>query len=717
FDTSFQELKVLEQNQPILQRDIEDLEKTLKEYEEQMEGLKPRYTNDIKLILKEQNKKNLSGLIGTILDLINLEDLNPNYARAIESAIGDFFEHLVAENYESSKQIVNFVKEKDLGKITIYLLDKVKGWKEKPLPDYPGIIDKMINLIKFDPKYRNLLSFLFKDTVLVKDLDTAYKIHENFRAVTLNGEVIEPKGFIVTQGKFEPRFLLLAEYYKEKIKTLKEKLKAKKSNFQSISKKIQQINLKRDNEVKKKDDLNRSIGQIEGKLTELSNIKLELEQDIEDHRAQINNLNNIIVDFEVEIQNKRMELAKAFNDLDETKKEKEKLNEDLKGTEYGHIESEIRTNQNKLKKLRRDVKNLERKRMNLRNQLNEVDSFIAIRMERYNQALVRIDDLKKEKSSLESHMDELISRMESRSEEMSDLFLKIKSLKEQQKNIRNVIELKKEEQGFKNHQISQLNEKISGLNNSIARKEAFIEEADNQIKELGVELETEISNIEEINTEIYDLEKQIKIFGMVDPNAPEKFEREKLKFEERLNKKNMYTKELEESINAFSDLIEQKKNKFIDTLQKINIHLKKIFKNFYKEGSAKLVPQNPKDPLNSGIDVQVDLGSGYINNVKSLSGGETSLVAISVILAIQEFEGKSAPFYFLDEMDAHLDNTKGEKLAHLLAEMAGKHQYIIVTPKNKYLAKLANRVFSLSKNENGFSSIQFISRENFQNTN
>jgi len=714
FEDSLEELKKITQDQPILKRDIKNMEHNLDNYELQMKSLKPRYSNDIKKILEEKNKGHFSGLIGTILDLIDLENLDLNYAKAIEAAIGNFFEHLVVKNYDAAKDIIKFIKENDLGEITIYLLDDVKGWDEKPIPKGSGIVDKIINLINFEPKYRPLLSFLFKDTVLVKDLDTAYSIHNKFRAVTLDGEVVEPKGYIVTQGKFEPRFLLLSEFYKEKIKSLKDRISREKVIYNNIQKRIEQIYEKREKDAKRKDDLNRTIGQVEGKLVELVNNKSDLEQEITDNKTQINDLNNLIVDYQVEIQNKQMDLAKAFNELDFLKSEKEKLNEDLKNTEYGHIEKDIRKNQGKMKKLRNEVKSLERKRNAHKNQLNEIESHIAIRRERYNQAIVKIDDLKKEKNSLEKHMEELISKMESQSEVSSNLYLEIKALEDQQKKIQDAVELKKEEQGFKTNQISKLNDRINSLNNLIARKGAFIEESENKLNEMGIELDT-ISDIDidEVNTEMYSLENQMRLFGLVDPNAPEKFESEKLKFEERLDKKEFYTKELEEASEAFSDLLEQKKTKFLKTLDRINIHLDRIFKKFYKDGSAHLFSQNKKDPLNSGIEVRVDLGSGNINNIKSLSGGETSLVAISVILAIQEFEGKSAPFYFLDEMDAHLDNTKGEKLAHLLAEMANKHQYIIVTPKNKYLAKLANRVFSLSKNGNGFSSIQYISRENF----
>jgi len=319
-----------------------------------------------------------------------------------------------------------------LGKITIYLLDKIKGWDEKKLPEITGIIDKMINLIQFEPKYRQLISFMFKDTVLVQDLETAYKIYENFRAVTLNGEVVEPKGYIITQGKFEPKFLLLAEYYKEKIEELEGTISIKSKELGGITRDIEKIYKKRETDSKRKDELNISIGQIDGKKEEILNTKTDLEQDIEVLRRQINNLNDNIVDYQIEIQNKQMDLANAFNGLEVLNTEKKKLDEELKKTEYGPIEKKIRESNNKLKKLRKEIKDLENKRSNYRNQLVDIDSSIKIYRERYNISIAKIDELDNEKNKLEEHMDELVSKMESQNSEIAQIYLEIqkKSIKE-----------------------------------------------------------------------------------------------------------------------------------------------------------------------------------------------------------------------------------------------------------------------------------------------
>ncbi|MBS3098857.1 AAA family ATPase [Candidatus Pacearchaeota archaeon] len=78
-----------------------------------------------------------------------------------------------------------------------------------------------------------------------------------------------------------------------------------------------------------------------------------------------------------------------------------------------------------------------------------------------------------------------------------------------------------------------------------------------------------------------------------------------------------------------------------------------------------------------GIDIVVKMAKGKFFDVHSLSGGEQTLVALSLLFAIQEH--KPYHFYILDEIDAALDKRNSERLAALLHQYTKSGQYIIVT--------------------------------------
>ena len=88
------------------------------------------------------------------------------------------------------------------------------------------------------------------------------------------------------------------------------------------------------------------------------------------------------------------------------------------------------------------------------------------------------------------------------------------------------------------------------------------------------------------------------------------------------------------------------------------------------------------------MDIVVKIGHGKYFDVKSLSGGEQALIALSLIFAIQEF--KPYCFYMLDEIDATLDKRNSEKLAGLLNKYMQKGQYIIITHNDEIIINATN---------------------------
>ena len=95
------------------------------------------------------------------------------------------------------------------------------------------------------------------------------------------------------------------------------------------------------------------------------------------------------------------------------------------------------------------------------------------------------------------------------------------------------------------------------------------------------------------------------------------------------------------------------------------------------------------------------MGHGKNFDVKSLSGGEQTLVALSLIFAIQEL--KPYYFYIFDEIDAALDKRNSERLGELLKKYMKKGQYIVITHNDEVMANSTN-LYGISMSE-GVSKI------------
>ncbi|GAI76584.1 unnamed protein product, partial [marine sediment metagenome] len=94
--------------------------------------------------------------------------------------------------------------------------------------------------------------------------------------------------------------------------------------------------------------------------------------------------------------------------------------------------------------------------------------------------------------------------------------------------------------------------------------------------------------------------------------------------------------------------------------------------------------ENKEDPFESGINIDVRLGKGKYLDVSSLSGGERTLVALSLLFAIQEY--KPYYFYIFDEIDAALDKRNSERLSGLLKNNIRNAQYIVITHNDSLIS-------------------------------
>jgi chromosome segregation protein len=133
-----------------------------------------------------------------------------------------------------------------------------------------------------------------------------------------------------------------------------------------------------------------------------------------------------------------------------------------------------------------------------------------------------------------------------------------------------------------------------------------------------------------------------------------------------------------EIIKIIEEIDKKKKTSFMRTYRAINSLFSSNFEKLTtKKASASLDIANKEEIFSGGVDISVKMGKGKYFDVSSLSGGEQTLVALSLLFAIQEH--KPYQFYILDEIDAALDKRNSERLADLLNQYMKSGQYIVVT--------------------------------------
>jgi chromosome segregation protein len=150
------------------------------------------------------------------------------------------------------------------------------------------------------------------------------------------------------------------------------------------------------------------------------------------------------------------------------------------------------------------------------------------------------------------------------------------------------------------------------------------------------------------------------------------------------------------------EMIKRIKNTYL----KINDRFDAIFKTLFRGGHAKIEFIEPDNLLESGLEIRASAPGKSVKNLSLYSGGEKSLIAISLIFAINEI--RNLPLLLLDEVEAALDEANVERFANFAKILNNQTQLIIVSHRPGTMEK-ADILYGVTMQEKGVTSIFNVS--------
>ena len=192
-------------------------------------------------------------------------------------------------------------------------------------------------------------------------------------------------------------------------------------------------------------------------------------------------------------------------------------------------------------------------------------------------------------------------------------------------------------------------------------------------------------SIENARDEVIKLRNEIGNLGNINMNAPEEFEEVNTRYEFLLSQVNELLESKDKLINAIDEMDNTMTKQFKSIFSEVNKEFDKIFRNLFGGGKASLVLEDSNDILNTGIDIDVQPPGKSITNIRLLSGGEKSLIAICVLFAILKV--KAIPLVVFDEVEAALDQGNVERFAKYLQDFTNNTQLIVVTHRPDTMAE------------------------------
>ena len=400
-----------------------------------------------------------------------------------------------------------------------------------------------------------------------------------------------------------------------------------------------------------------------------------------------------------------------------------------------------------LENLLRKQKQLTQQQETLENQMNEWDhelksiedelylqnKDLLLKQEEYkmkidqqNKLQLQLENIKNETSSIKHMLDRNLSAEE---EQVLERFYQAEQQKEE---LTLTLEQRRNEK-------RQLQEELDQYEFSVRQENSMVREKNKELKELEIEVnradvkldhllstltetysmtyEKAVSlyeleeDITSARTKVSNLKRTIKNLGNVNVGAIEEFDRVNERF-------SFLSSQKEDLLNAENTLLEiiqemdqVMQEEFSTTFETIRKHFNETFQELFHGGHADLKLTDPKNILETGIEIVASPPGKKLTSISLLSGGEKTFTAISLLFSI--LKSRPVPFCILDEVEAALDEVNVDSFGQYVKKLKEKTQFILITHKKKTM-EYADILYGITMQESGVSKLVSVKLEDIK---
>ncbi|KII63447.1 Structural maintenance of chromosomes protein 2 [Thelohanellus kitauei] len=618
------------------------------------------------------------------------------------------------------RQPKNLLKSGSLKKrVTFISLNRVTSNKiEKAAVEYAkGLVGadrvwEASELVECDKNLRVAIDFVFGRTLICESSNEAKKLaydkKVNCRCVTLNGDVFESSGTLTGGSRPTQNSLLLKQ----------KELRSLKQNLDVLIQKERKLNEYIETNRSKCENFKAFRKNIDEKQLELELIKSKMKSSnrfqLQESVSELNQLINASKEEEKKLTKEIENEVKIQADLESKAK-----------NETAFKEETIKKHKNNVDKLKKQLNALLSKIGDMEPRLIDLEN-------QNEELLVERDKLLKNEKEFETNIEEFVAKVANLETILLETREKVSILEKEIEEIKNRIAQQNQHIQALNNQKSdlskqlfefqlkakELDQNITALKQSISQTSVAIHETLNQNTWIEGEEKNfnnpdgiynfSAMNFKEIKDRMVWLDDSVKkLKRQVNTRAMNMLSQAEDKFNELMKKKKIVESDRNKIQSMIKDLDIEKNEALKISSKKVNTDFGNIFSTLLPGASAKLCLIENKNIL-QGLEIRVGFGNTWKESLNELSGGQRSLVALSLILSLLLF--KPAPIYILDEIDAALDISHTQNIGVMLQTHFRQSQFIIVSLKDGLFSN-ANVLFK-TRFINGISQISRHANEN-----
>ncbi|NQX83168.1 MAG: AAA family ATPase [Mycoplasmataceae bacterium] len=202
------------------------------------------------------------------------------------------------------------------------------------------------------------------------------------------------------------------------------------------------------------------------------------------------------------------------------------------------------------------------------------------------------------------------------------------------------------------------------------------------------------------------LRKKLRIeilrLGFIDFDAINNYE-DLFKSYEELKENVIDLKESKGKLLSTIEIMDKQMTKqFGETFEDVNKNFQIVFSTLFRGGKAQMVYTEPENILESGIEIEAKMLGKTVKSITLYSGGEKSLISLSLIFAINEV--RKLPILMLDEVEASLDEVNVDRFAKF-AKKLNETTQIVITSHRPGTMEQADILYGVTMQTKGITDI------------
>jgi len=697
-------------------KDKQQRRKILTDLENNMEG----FAGSVKQVLKASRQGRLGGVFGTVAQNIGVA---PEYAVAVETALGGAMQNIIVENEDIAKRCIRFLKEQHGGRATFLPITSVKGRElnEQGLENCEGFIANASRIVTYDPKFSGIIASLLGRIVIAEDIDTATVIAKKygykFRIVTLDGQVINAGGSFTGGSAQKSGGVITRKNEIDTLDTEIEKLTEERDRLRVSAEKLraeaEKLRYDKDAARDELTSLESEAVRISAEITSLDSLIKQLGTQSESSDRQISETEERIAAAErtiTETEKALADTAEEIRSAEEKRAEGETSREKLR-THRAELSEKLSALKIKSIELVKDMQSAEQDIQRIDGSLEELGQGSR----KFQEEIDRQNDMISHKEIEIERLKEKLAGFKDNTVSYNEQIKRYQEMHTEQNRLVNELNKGLKEFNDAKEKLSRDITMLEERREARRRDNDFIRNQLHDVYELtlteALELAEKIEDMTAAQQQLNLVKKKIRDLGSVNVDAIEEYREVSERYEFMSGQIADVQRSKTELEKIITSLTEDMCRIFSESFEIINSNFKEIFVELFGGGKAELRINDPENVLESGIEIIVAPPGKVIKNLISLSGGEQSFVAIAIYFAILKL--RPAPFCILDEIDAALDEVNVRKYAQYLKKFTDTTQFVLVTHRRSAMEE-ANVLYGVTMQEDGISKLLKMEQVDFQ---